>query len=119
MIPPEDSAGAGEAEEIGEAGGFGTGEFAPGGRKAVVAAAFGVGGIVVAGRVDFLDEVFFEERLHGAIEGAGTEAHAAAALFFDLAHDAVAVAVFAGESEKDMEGGGGERIEFPFGHDSR
>jgi hypothetical protein len=116
MVPPEDFAGAGNAEEIGETVGFGPGDFAAGGGEAVIAAALAVGSVVVAGRVDFFNEFFVEEGLHGAVEGAWTKAHASAALLFDLTHNAIAVAVLAGKGEENLEGGGGERVEFAFRH---
>lgn len=109
MGPLEDAFGSGGAEKGREAIGFLSGEFAAGGGEAVIAA-------TVVVRIDFLYEFFFEEGFDGAVEGSGAKSDGSAGLFFDLAHDAVAVEVVASERKEDVEGGRGERVELAARH---
>ena len=67
-------------------------------------------------RVALLDELSFEERLDRTIESARAQPHAAAGPGGNFAHDGVTVQIFARERQKNMEGGGGERVEFLLWH---
>ena len=85
-------------------------------QEAVEAPALVVQGRVFA-RFAFLNQLGFQERLDGTIQGAGAEPHAAASLLSDLAHNGVTMEIFAGEREKNLEGGGWKRVELLFWHD--
>lgn len=57
----------------------------------------------------FGDEALFDELFQIVVQGARTEFVGAGGLAHDFLHDAIAVAVFGGESEEDVLSGGGER----------
>ncbi len=67
-------------------------------------------------RVALLDQLSFEERLDRTIESARAQPHAAAGPGGDLAHDGVTVEIFTRDGQKNMEGSGGERVEFLLCH---
>src|SRR5215472_6276556 len=67
-------------------------------------------------RFGLLDEFGVDQRLDGAVERARTEPHAAIGLFRDMPHDAVAVQVFTGQGQQDLEGSQRKRDELSFGH---
>jgi hypothetical protein len=75
-----------------------------------------VGRGVFAG-VEFLNECALKERLDGTIEGARAKPRSATGLLSDLTHDRITVEIFASKGEKNLEGGGGEWIEFLFWQD--
>lgn len=60
-------------------------------------------------RSGFANDALLEEFLQVVVEGAGAEFVFAFGLAEDLLHDAVAVAVFGGKGEEDMQDGGGKR----------
>jgi hypothetical protein len=83
------------------------GEGAAASRSNAVVAAAGI----LLGRTarGFGNQALVEEFFEIVVESARAESVLAAGLPRDLLHEAVAVAVFGGESEKDVLSGGGER----------
>jgi hypothetical protein len=89
-------------DQILEALAFGVEDTAAERRETVVAAAR----VVELGRgtgAGFRDEVSFDEALERAVEGGGPQADLAGGALENFLHDAVAVLLFAGEGEQDME----------------
>ena len=54
--------------------------------------------------------------MHLSAVGPWAQPHAAVGLLGDLSHDAVAMQVFAGQGQQDLEGSRGKRDEFSLGH---
>jgi hypothetical protein len=110
LVTPQDFLGARDAQEIGQSGGLGPGEFPSGRREVIVAAAF-VPRLMFAAAFNFFDETFFEQGLNGAIERAGSQSHTPRGLFFDAPHYGIAVQILVGQREQNVERGRGKGIE--------
>src|SRR5258708_7632646 len=104
-----------DAEQLGQLFSFGARKFTAGRAQVIKAAAFYAAPRVGA-LIKFLNEARSEQSLKGSIQSAGAQAHATVCLLLDMAHDCVSMEVFTRQSEQDVEGDCGQRIEFSSWH---
>src|ERR1017187_2764420 len=111
MRAPENALDPGRAQHPGEPFRFPRRQFPPGASQPVIPSSY-----VFRPLIQFFDQLLFEQRLDRTVKRPRPQPQLAVGLSGHRAHDAVSVQVLAGQSQKNVKGRGGQRVELSSGH---